>query len=167
MPAAREMAVEESPLGPPGGPNPANRDRRKLVRSVGSPRRGTPRAKSGEQAMEVVINRSVKGSNKVARKALGAAGSHSVTLPAQEVASGIVAELAAEVLTLKGRVQSIDEEIRQRFFARPEARILSSHAGHGADPRGRVRGLCGRHLRLLRERREARRLLGGPRSGGP
>ena len=76
-------------------------------------------------------NRSVKGSNKVAHKALSAAGSKSVTLPAQEVASRIVAELAAEVLSLKERIESIDEEIGQRFFARPEARILSSLPGMG------------------------------------
>ena len=69
-------------------------------------------------------NRGVKGSDKVARKALGAATSQSVTLPAQEVASRIVAELAAEVLTFKERIESIDEEIGQRFFARPEARVL-------------------------------------------
>jgi hypothetical protein len=70
-------------------------------------------------------NRSVKGSDKVARKALGAATSQSVTLPAQEeLASRIVAELAAEVLALKERIESIDEEIGERFFARPEARVL-------------------------------------------
>jgi hypothetical protein len=49
-------------------------------------------------------NRSVKGSDKVARKALSAAGSQSVALPAQAVASRIVAQLAAEVLTLKERI---------------------------------------------------------------
>jgi transposase len=76
-------------------------------------------------------NRSVKGSNKVAHKALDAAKSQSVSLPAQEVASRIVAELAAEVLSLKERIESIDEEIGQRFFARPEARILISLPGMG------------------------------------
>jgi transposase len=76
-------------------------------------------------------NRSVKGSDKVARKALSAAGSQSVALPAQAVASRIVAQLAAEVLTLKERTESIDEEIGQRFFARPEARILNSLPGMG------------------------------------
>src|SRR5829696_7661425 len=76
-------------------------------------------------------NRSVKGSDKVARKALGAATSQSVTLPAQEVASRIVAELAAEVLALKERIESIDEEIGRRFFARPGARILISLPGMG------------------------------------
>ena len=69
-------------------------------------------------------NRGVKGSANVARKALSAAESQSVILPAQEVASRIVAELAEEVLAFKERIESIDEEIGQRFFARPEARIL-------------------------------------------
>jgi transposase len=76
-------------------------------------------------------NRGVKGSNKVAHKALGAAKTQSVTLPAQDVASRLVAELAGDVLGLKERLQSIDEEIGQRFFARPEARILTSLPGMG------------------------------------
>jgi transposase len=76
-------------------------------------------------------NRSVKGSDKVAYKALSAARSQSVSLPAQEVASRIVAELAAEVLALKERIESIDEEIGRRFFARPGARILISLPGMG------------------------------------
>jgi transposase len=61
-------------------------------------------------------NRGVKGSNKVADKALAAAKAQSVTLPAQEVASRIVAELAKDVLGLKERVESIDEENRAAFF---------------------------------------------------
>jgi hypothetical protein len=69
-------------------------------------------------------SRGVKGSTNVAHKALSAAGSQSVTLPAQEVASRIVAELAEEILASKERIESIDKEISQRFFARPEARIL-------------------------------------------
>jgi len=63
---------------------------------------------------------------------LGAAKAQSVTLPAQEVASRIVAELAGDVLGLKERLESIDEEIGQRFFARPEARVLISLPGMGA-----------------------------------
>jgi transposase len=76
-------------------------------------------------------SRSVKGSNSVAHKALAAAKTQSVTLPAQEVASRIVAELAKDVLGLKERIESIDEEIGQRFFDRPEARILISLPGMG------------------------------------
>jgi transposase len=76
-------------------------------------------------------NRGVKGSNKVAHKALAAARAQSVSLPAQDVASRIVAELAKDVLALKERIESIDEEIGERFFARPEARILTSLPGMG------------------------------------
>jgi transposase len=76
-------------------------------------------------------SRGVKGSNKVAHKALSAARSQSVTLPAQEVASRIVAELAKDTLTLKERIESVDEELGQRFFARPQARILTSLPGMG------------------------------------
>jgi transposase len=77
-------------------------------------------------------NRGVKGSNKVAHKALSAAKSQSVALPAQEVASRIVAELAGEILAFKERIARIDEEIAERFFARPEARILTSLPGMGS-----------------------------------
>jgi transposase len=77
-------------------------------------------------------NRGVKGSNKVADKALAAAKAQNVSLPAQEVASRIVAELAKDVLSLKERIESIDEEIGERFFARPEARVLISLPGMGA-----------------------------------
>jgi transposase len=76
-------------------------------------------------------NRGVKGSSSVAQKALTAANSQSVTLPAQDVASRIIAELAQEVLALKESIESIDEELKQRFFARPEAQILTSLPGMG------------------------------------
>ena len=62
---------------------------------------------------------------------LTAARSQSVTPPAQGIASRIVAELAQEVLAIKDRIESIDENLRQRFFARPEAKIVSSLPGMG------------------------------------
>jgi transposase len=76
-------------------------------------------------------NRGVKGSSKVAHKALSAARSQSVALPAQELASRIVAELAEDVLGLKERLRTLDEDLEKRFFARPEARILTSLPGMG------------------------------------
>jgi transposase len=77
-------------------------------------------------------NRRVKGFDSVAQKALSAASSQSVALPAEDLASRIVAELAGEILALKERIESIDEELGRRFFARPEARILASLPGMGA-----------------------------------
>jgi transposase len=76
-------------------------------------------------------NRGVKGSSSVAHRALSAAKTQSVSLPAQDVASRIVAELAREILALKERIQSVDEELERRFFARPEAPILTSLPGMG------------------------------------
>ena len=76
-------------------------------------------------------NRGVKGFNSLAQKALAAAKTQSVTLPAQDVACGLVAELAREILALKERLKSIDEEIGERFLARPEAPILTSLPGMG------------------------------------
>jgi transposase len=76
-------------------------------------------------------NRGVQGAEDIAEKALKAARAQSVTLPAEDVTSRIVAELAEEVLSLKDRIESIDEELEQRFFARPEARILASLPGMG------------------------------------
>lgn len=76
-------------------------------------------------------NRSVKGAEDLARKALIAAKAQSVTLPAEGVAATIVAELAQEALALKERIQTLDRELGQRFFARPEARILASLPGMG------------------------------------
>ena len=76
-------------------------------------------------------NRGVKGSANVAHKALTAARSQSVTLPAETIASRIVVELAGDILALKERIESIDEELEKRFFARPEAPILTSLPGMG------------------------------------
>jgi hypothetical protein len=47
------------------------------------------------------------------------------------VAAAIVAELAEDILGLKDRLQSIDEELKQRSFARPEPWVLISLPGMG------------------------------------
>lgn len=75
--------------------------------------------------------RRVKGFDSVASKALTAAKSQSIALPGESTAARIVAELAAEILALKDRIELIDEEIEQRFFDRPEAEILASLPGMG------------------------------------
>ncbi len=76
-------------------------------------------------------NRSVKGAEALAAKVLAAAKAQSVALPAEGVAARIVAELAQETLALKERISTLDRELGQRFFVRPEARILASLPGMG------------------------------------
>jgi transposase len=75
--------------------------------------------------------RGVKGFDSVAGKALAAAKSQYITLPAESIAARIVAELAAEILALKEHIELIDEEIEQRFLDRPQAKILASLPGIG------------------------------------
>jgi transposase len=76
-------------------------------------------------------NRGVQGADALAQKALSVAKAQSLTLPAEGVAVRIVAELATEVLSFKEKISALDGELQQRFFARPEARILSSLPGMG------------------------------------
>jgi len=47
------------------------------------------------------------------------------------VAASIVAGLTIDVLSLKERVKRIDEELKQRFLAGLEGRILTSLPGMG------------------------------------
>ena len=75
--------------------------------------------------------RGVQGADALAQKALSAAKAQSVVLPAESVAASIVAELATEALSLKERIRTLDEELRRRFFARPEAQIIDSLPGMG------------------------------------
>jgi transposase len=75
--------------------------------------------------------RGLKGADTLAKKALAAARAQTVELPAQEVASRICAEIATEILALKERINALDGEIAERFFARPEAPILASLPGMG------------------------------------
>jgi transposase len=76
-------------------------------------------------------SRGVKGFDSVAGKALAAANSQSITLPAESIAARIVAELAAEILALKDHIELVDEQIERHFFDRPEAEILASLPGMG------------------------------------
>jgi len=75
--------------------------------------------------------RGVAKADTLAEKVVAAAKGQSATLPAQDVAASIVAELAAEVLSLKGRLNALERELERRFYARPEARVLASFPGMG------------------------------------
>ena len=75
--------------------------------------------------------RGVTKADVLARRALEASEEQSIKLPAEDVASEIVAELAGSILALKERVEALDEDLARRFFSRPEARVLSSFPGIG------------------------------------
>jgi len=75
--------------------------------------------------------RGVAKADALAERAVAAAKSQSAALPAEDVASEIAAELAGGVLVLKQRIDALDRDLERRFFARPEAQILSSFPGMG------------------------------------
>src|SRR5215211_3488646 len=100
-----------------------------LVRHYQSPR--AIRRVGQRRLASFLKNRGVKGAEDIAHKAITAAKAQSVSLPAENVAATICAELANEALALKESVAALDGELEKRFFARPEARILASLPGMG------------------------------------
>jgi len=75
--------------------------------------------------------RGVRGADQVAATALAAANAQQTTLPGEDVAAGIVADLAKQVLGLDDRVKGLDTRIRERFRTHPQAEIIESLPGIG------------------------------------
>jgi transposase len=92
---------------------------------------GAVRRAGGNRIAAYLKKRGVAKAAVLAEKAVAAAKGQGAELPAQDIAAKIVAELAGEVLALKRRVDELDRELEQRFYARPEAPILSSFPGMG------------------------------------
>lgn len=75
--------------------------------------------------------RNVRNPDAVAATALQAARTQHVTLPGQDVAAGIAADIATQVLALDDRLKHIDQQIRQTFRTHPQAHIIESLPGMG------------------------------------
>lgn len=67
----------------------------------------------------------------VAARAIAAAQAQSVTLPGQEIAAAIIAELATNTLALDPRLTELDAQIAAMFAAHPQAEIIQSMPGFG------------------------------------
>lgn len=67
----------------------------------------------------------------LARTALAAAEQQTVRLPAEQLTAQVSAELAGELLTLRRRVKELDNLLRTRLAAHPQAAILTSLPGMG------------------------------------
>lgn len=75
--------------------------------------------------------RRVRNYAAVAARAITAARAQSVTLPGQEIAAGIIAELAANTLALDQRLTDLDAQIAAMFDEHPQAEIIQSMPGFG------------------------------------
>ena len=93
---------------------------------------GTVRRAGRKRVAAYLKKRGVAKADALAEKALEAAKSQNAELPAQDVAASIAAELAGEVLALKGRIGVLDRELERRFHERPEAPVLDSFPGMGS-----------------------------------
>lgn len=78
-----------------------------------------------------LANRSVRGADTVAATAVQAAEAQHTTLPGEDVAAQIVADLAAQILALDDRLKRIDRQIRETFHSHPQAEIIESLPGMG------------------------------------
>jgi transposase len=75
--------------------------------------------------------RHVRNAAGLAARAVTAAGAQHVVLPGQDVAAGIVAELATSLLTLSQRVKDLDTQIVAALEEHPQAAIIQSMPGFG------------------------------------
>jgi transposase len=75
--------------------------------------------------------RRVRNYAAVAARALTAARAQSITLPGQDIAAAIIAELATNTLTLDQRLTDLDAQIAATFDQHPQAAIIASMPGLG------------------------------------
>jgi transposase len=75
--------------------------------------------------------RRVRGYAGVAARAVTAAQAQRITLPGQDIAAGLIAELARNLLALDQRVTELDTQIAAMFDEHPQAEIIQSMPGFG------------------------------------
>ncbi|MFF3929302.1 IS110 family RNA-guided transposase [Streptomyces hirsutus] len=78
-----------------------------------------------------LANRIVRSADAVAATALEAAQAQQTTLPGEDVAAQIIADLATQILALEDRLKRIDRQIRDTFRRHPQAEIIESMPGIG------------------------------------
>lgn len=73
----------------------------------------------------------VRNAATIAAAAVAAAKTQTVRLPGEEVAAGLVADLAQGVMTLDDRIKATDADIEDRFRRHPLAEVITSMPGMG------------------------------------
>lgn len=67
----------------------------------------------------------------LAQRAVAAARQQTVVLPGQDIAAGIISELARALVALDQRVKAVDAQIADTFDEHPQAAIIQSMPGFG------------------------------------
>jgi transposase len=79
----------------------------------------------------VLTDAGVRNAANIAAAAVAAAKTQTVRLPGEEVAAGLIADLAQEVNTLDDRIKTTDADIEDRFRRHPLAEVITSMPGMG------------------------------------
>jgi transposase len=79
----------------------------------------------------VLADAGVRNAPTIAAAAVAAAKTQTVRLPGEEVAAGLVADLAKEVIALDHRIATTDADIEGRFHRHPLAEVITSMPGIG------------------------------------
>jgi len=84
------------------------------------------RARGRSRLTTWLTARKVRSAERIAAAALEAANAQHTTVPGQDVAASIVAEIAEALLELDRRIRALDGRIAHTFHAHPQAEILES-----------------------------------------
>lgn len=79
----------------------------------------------------ILSDAGVRNASTIAQAAVTAAKTQMVRLPGEQVAAGLVAELAKGVITLDERIKTTDAAIEDRFRRHPLAEVITSLPGIG------------------------------------
>jgi transposase len=80
---------------------------------------------------KMLTDAGVRNAPTIAAAAVAAAKSQTVRLPGEEVAAGLIADLAQEVIALDDRIKHTDADIEGRFRRHPLAEVITSMPGIG------------------------------------
>jgi transposase len=80
---------------------------------------------------KILTDAGVRNAAVIAAAAVAAAKTQTVRLPGEEVAAGLVADLARGVIALDDRIKTTDADIEDRFRRHPLAEVITSMPGMG------------------------------------
>jgi transposase len=80
---------------------------------------------------KLLTDAGVRNAPTIAAAAVAAVKTQTVRLPGEEVAAGLVADLAREVIALDDRIKTTDADIEGRFHRHPLAAVITSMPGMG------------------------------------
>jgi len=89
------------------------------------------RARGDSRLQAWLVKRKVRNADRIATAAVSAAKSQRTVVPGQEVAAGIVADLAAQILAIDTRINDLETRIASTFRDHPQAAIIESLPGMG------------------------------------